>query len=87
MSKHYIAMAGLHGCLPNYVALHESKLAALTDLADMHELGRAKRRELLGSGSVELSTSKHGNEYAEVIECDCSHPEQHDDAQEGCGGP
>lgn len=81
MSKHYIAMAGLHGCLPNYVASHDDRDSALFDLISMHELNADAGlvRDLKETGIVELDVQEHGNEYAEVIECDCNHPEQHDD--------
>lgn len=87
--KHYVAMAGLHGCLPNYVALHESRQNAIDDLVSLHELDNdaGKMRDLKQTGFVELNAHEDGNEYAEVMECNCDNPSIHDDAQEGCGGP
>jgi hypothetical protein len=57
------------------------KLARRTaeGLASIHELGRDRRRELARDGYIELNLHRDGNEYAEIVECDCDDPEQHDD--------
>ena len=65
VQSHYHALAGMHGCLPNYSATHASYDGAVDDLAFLHCLGRDRRRD----GSIELSSLKDGNEYAQVIEC------------------
>lgn len=77
--KHYIGMAGLHGCMPNTSGSYETYNDAVESLADLHELGKNRRMELKKNGYIELNIHKDGNEYAEVVECDCDNPEDHDD--------
>ncbi len=67
--KHYHAMAGLHGCMPNTSEVFEDYNSAVDSLADLHELGRNRSRELRRDGYLELSLERDGNEYAEVNEC------------------
>lgn len=76
---HYIAMAGIHGCLPAYCASHETYDSAVESLAEIHELSGNKTRILRRDGYIELSMAKHGNEYAEITECTCDDPESHND--------
>jgi hypothetical protein len=75
--KHWIAMAGLHGCMPNYCGVHESYENAVGDLAALHELGKGRTRELKKNGYLELNIHRDGNEYCEITECDCDNPEEH----------
>lgn len=76
---HYIAMAGLHGYLPQYCASHENYNDAVDDLANLHELGKNRTHELRKNGCIELNVKRDGNEYAEITECDCNNPECHND--------
>jgi len=79
MKAHYIAMAGLSGCLPNYCQGHETYGAAVEDLAAMHELGKKRRQALKRDGYLMLNIKRDGNEYAEVTECGCDDASQHND--------
>lgn len=81
MSKHYIARAGIHGCMCNYVSWSETYEGAVDELASLHELGRNRTRELEKNGYLELNLDKDkdGNEYCEITECDCDTPEDHQD--------
>jgi len=73
VKKHYIAMAGLHGYLPQYYASHDTYEEAMEDLISLHEIeDRELKEELKETGFVYLDIQYHGNEYAEIIECDCS---------------
>lgn len=83
-NTHWVATAGLHGCLPNTCEVFQSKKAAVESLAFIHEFSPngPLARELRRSGSVELNLSKYGNEYAAVEECDCQEPEVHSDSGE-----
>jgi len=74
--KHYIGMAGLRGCMPNYCELYETYDDAVESLCLIHELGPYSkfRRELKRDGFVELNLHVHGNAYAEVVECECDEP-------------
>lgn len=88
MSKHYIAMAGLHGCLPNYCEPFRTKRAAIESLIDVHDVPRYGRvaRELRSRvGYAELSLPLHGNEYAEIAVCECDNPGQHSEDGEWTG--
>lgn len=76
MAKHWIGMAGLHGCMPNYTASYETKRAAAEGLAAMHD--RSIVTALMRDDSVELNLERDGNEYAEIVECSCDRPEDHD---------
>lgn len=80
-STHYIALAGLHGCLPNYCASYETRGQAIDSLADLHELPRYGQlmRDLRSGGYCELKLQYHGNEYAEIQECTCDDPDSHCD--------
>jgi hypothetical protein len=68
--KHYHAMAGLHGCMPNYSSTHDCYALAVDDLADVHELGKRRTKELYEQGYLELNLHRDGNEYCEIVECD-----------------
>ena len=77
---HYIAMAGLHGCLPNYCASFETHNDAADSLASVHSLGRKRALVLRRDGYLELNLHRDGNEYAEVEACECTQQEDHNDA-------
>lgn len=74
--RHWIGMAGLHGCMPNASTSYETKRAAAEGLAAMHE--RRIVTPLMRDGSVELNLKRDGNEYAEIVACSCLRPEDHD---------
>jgi hypothetical protein len=78
---HFIAMAGLHGCLPNYCEVFPDRAAAIESLADLHELGKRRTSELRQTGYLTLSLHRDGNEYAEIVECACPTPWIHSDSQ------
>jgi hypothetical protein len=78
-SVHFVGMAGLHGCLPQYTTCHKSYLATVSDLAEVHELSKARRRELRRDGYLELNLHRDGNEYIEIVKCSCASPEIHEE--------
>jgi len=67
MNKDYSAMAGLHGCMPNYCAGHDSYNDAVEDLITMHELDQTQSIDLYVNGYLELDLGKHGNAYCQVM--------------------
>ena len=80
--KHFIAMAGLHGYLPQTCEVFGNKGDAVNYLVELHELppfGR-KAKELRKDSYTELDLHKDGNEYAEITVCECDHPEIHSDS-------
>lgn len=92
--KHFIGMAGLHGCIPNFCDVYATFDDAVESLCQVHDLGPRSRfrRELKKFGYVELRLNDekiggivlegHGNEYAEIIECECDEPWVHSDSGE-----
>ena len=76
---HYVGMAGLHGCLPNYCNSYDSYQDAVEDLASLHELGKGRKGQLKKNGYLELNLHRDGNEYCEIEECNCEDPECHND--------
>jgi hypothetical protein len=79
---HFIAEAGLYGCLPNYCQFHDTYQAAVDDLAALHELGRDRKRILKRDGYLDLNIKRDGNEYAAVVACNCGNIEQHKEFSE-----
>ena len=77
--KHYIGMAGIHGCMPSCCGSYDSQRDAAESLAQIHELGIKRTNRLRIDGYLELDMHRDGNEYCEIIECDCDDPSQHDD--------
>lgn len=69
-TKHYIAMSGEHGCLPDHCAAYDTAGDAIEDLCQLFELGRRRRQELRQNWILELSP-RDGSEYCEVVLCDC----------------
>ena len=80
MPRHWIGMAGLHGCLPNTCASYDTKRAAAEGLAALHDSPRGVLTSLLRDGYAELNLKRDGNEYAEITACTCDTPSDHDDA-------
>ena len=76
---HFIAMAGLHGCIPNVCGSFDDLESAVDSMASLHELGKGRRRELKRDAYLELDLHRDGNEYIEITECDCQDPESHND--------
>lgn len=79
---HYIAMAGLHGCIPASCEAYPTLDEAVDDLTSLHELGRNRKRELKRNLCLELNLQRDGNEYCEIEECNCDEPEIHCDSGE-----
>lgn len=67
--KHYHAMNGSHGYLPDSSDACETYSAAVDTLVSRFELGKKRARILRRDGYIELNSSRDGAEYAEVSEC------------------
>ena len=78
-NTHFIGMAGLHGCMPNYGASFDTYEDAVESLASLHELGKNRTRELKRHGYLELNLKRDGNAYCEIVECNCSEPDSHNE--------
>ena len=78
MATHYIGMAGLHGCIPQTCNVYDSQADATESLASIHELGKKRAAALRRDGYIELNLGRDGNEYAEIEECDCETPSDHE---------
>jgi hypothetical protein len=77
--EHFIGMAGLHGCIPQVCDVYDTQDQAAGGLASIHELGARRERELRNSCYLELNLQRDGNEYCEIIHCDCAEPWIHSD--------
>jgi len=69
-TRHYHAIAGLRGCIPNYSEKLGSYREAVDDLANLHELGHTRKAKLARAGYLDLNLGCDENPYAEIIECD-----------------
>lgn len=80
--KHYIAMNGEHGCLPDSCNVYVERDSAIESLGGLLELSEGQVTELEETGSVEC-TPEQGAAYCEVVECSCQSPWEHDDQSGG----
>ena len=77
---HYIGMAGMTGCIPNYCQSHTHREHAIDDLVGMHDLEPfGEEHDNLVRDGFTLLPNDAGNEYCEVMACDCDTPEVHND--------
>jgi hypothetical protein len=81
VSTHWIGMAGLHGCLPQTCDVYESVKDAADSLAQIHDLGKKRTAQLGRDLYIELNIRRDGNEYAEIVRCDCDSPNNHSDSE------
>lgn len=65
MGKHYIAMNGSHGCLPDNADVYETVGDAVEGLDFIFEFSTRQKRELKRA------------DYCEIVECACKNPEVH----------
>lgn len=83
--KHYIGMAGLHGCLPSTCSSYDTIGQAAESLGDIHSTDTGRHgstwvaNQLRRYHYVELSMSLHGNDYASIDVCHCANPDDHND--------
>lgn len=78
--KHWVGMAGLHGCLPNFCDVFQTRGAAAQCLGQIHELSGRAIAKLRRDQYFELDLYEHGNEYCEITECNCNDPGVHSDS-------
>ncbi len=78
MKNHYIGMAGIGGCLPSFCYVYETKKQAIESLNGLCELTRGQLTELRKFGLTHLRKNQ-GNEYAEIMKCNCAEPGEHQD--------
>lgn len=67
-TPYYIAMGGLHGCMPNHIDDYNTYEDAVEGLAEFYGFGRVLKKRLYEHGYLELNMKKHGNEYCEIVE-------------------
>jgi hypothetical protein len=87
--KHWIAMSGSHGCLPDNCEVFETRKGAVDSLVSLFELGRTRAARLKKTGYLELTLSpieqaqdvSFGADYCEITQCDCDNPLEHSDNQ------
>jgi hypothetical protein len=82
---HYIAMSGMHGCLPDWRWLAADERDAVEASVDMFsdlltaETEGAFRRALADGGYASLAGTDAGADYVEIVSCDCDDPSQHEE--------
>lgn len=77
---HWVGMAGLHGYMPNYITVGRTRGQCAEDLGQIHELSGRKIKQMRRDNYLELDLYTHGNEYCEIVECDCGKDiSSHDD--------
>jgi len=89
VAPHYIAMSGMHGCLPDHCEVYESYKDAVSDLVQLFELGRTREARLRKNSYLELTPNPveekqgqdFGAEYCQVETCDCDNPLVHSDSR------
>ena len=74
---HWIAMAGVHGCIPKYLNCYETHDHAVEMLRQLHDLGPMQRMELKRFSFLLLN----GNAYCSIDSCSCMTPELHSDTE------
>lgn len=77
MGKHYIAMNGSHGCLPDNADVYETVGDAVEGLDFIFEFSTRQKRELKRNLYLELGGAEDGADYCEIVECACKNPEVH----------
>lgn len=76
--KHFIAMNGSFGCIPDACYVLRTRKDAVDTMKDSLELSRRQTTELRQTGSVNCTRSQ-GADYCEISECDCKEPWTHDE--------
>ena len=79
MSRHFIGMAGMHGCLPSFCEVYPTISDASHSLAELHEIPDHLRFQLLLDRYLDLPRGA-GNDYVSIEQCDCDTPEVHSDS-------
>lgn len=78
MSKHWIAMSGMRGYLPDFCCACDTLEEAVDTLGELHELTIPQRKSLRRVGLVDLHESQGGG-IVEVMDCECEDMEVHND--------
>lgn len=63
----FVAMAGLHGCMPNCSEDYTDYNAAVDSMAELHDLSEEQKETLRNDGIIELDIHVQGNEYIEIV--------------------
>jgi hypothetical protein len=79
--RHWIGMAGLRGYMPNYCDVWQTKEDAIEGLLFIHDdalIGPPRVKTALRRFEfVEIDLHKWGNEYLEIMPCNCDEPWVH----------
>jgi hypothetical protein len=82
MATHFIAMAGLYGCIPQCREAFPEIGQAAMYLAEIHELDEEQTAELEHTMQLELDVFEYGNDYCKIEPCNCHDPKVHSDSGE-----
>jgi hypothetical protein len=84
IKRHFIAMSGSHGCLPDSCEVFPEYQSAVDSLAELFGLGRTRKARLFADRTLELvpgiGEDEFGAEYCEIQECGCDNPGVHSDS-------
>lgn len=76
-TTHYVAGWGSYGCLYDGCGCYDSLEDAVQDVAGLFSLGPVMRGTLRKARYVDLG-ARYGADYAEIVDCACTHKEVHD---------
>lgn len=76
--KHFIAMGGTYGCLPDNCSAYHTKEDAIEGLNLIYELDEDQVKNLEVSNYTNL-TPEQGGQHCTVSECNCDEPWEHDE--------
>ena len=74
--KHWIAMGGIRGCIPNFCYSADTKADAIEIILDIHDRPYGARVDLQ---EYHYTERIDGNEYCSIEPCHCDNREVHDD--------
>jgi hypothetical protein len=76
MSRHFIAMGGEYGCMPDNCQAYYSPEDAVDGLNNIYELSEQQLVELTDNWITYLAREQ-GGAYCEISDCDCDEPWSH----------
>ena len=77
MSKHWIAMSGSVGCLPDHCEVYQEVEGAVEDLVSLFDLNKKQEEALRNRHFLNLRGAEDGADYASISGCECADPGIH----------
>lgn len=76
--RHYLAMSGSSGCLPDHLQSCDDWQEAVDDLTGLFELSEQATTMLQVHGILALDPTTDGADYCEIVACDCAASHLHE---------